>query len=61
MSDTPSGDIVSKNPKTTLLTTFTAILETAIQGVKDDDYVLGIADGEAFGKRQSKYKYSRKV
>ncbi len=38
MSDTPSGDIVSKNPKTTLLTTFTAILETAIQHIKNDDY-----------------------
>jgi len=38
MSDTPSGDIVSKNPKTTLLITFTAILETAIQHIKNEDY-----------------------
>ncbi|RYE34593.1 MAG: hypothetical protein EOP42_07235 [Sphingobacteriaceae bacterium] len=35
MKDTPPGDVVSKNPKATLITTITAILEASIQHIKN--------------------------
>lgn len=38
MSELSNRDIILKNPKTTLLTTFTAILETGVQHIKDGDY-----------------------
>jgi len=38
MSEAPNGDIVSSHPKATLLTTFTAVLVSIAQQIKDDDY-----------------------
>jgi hypothetical protein len=38
MSNTSPGDIVSRNSKATLLTTFTAVLEAIAQQIRDDDY-----------------------
>lgn len=35
MNNSPSGDVVSKNPKATLITTLTAILEASIQHIKN--------------------------
>jgi hypothetical protein len=38
MNNPPPGDIVSKHPKATLLTTFTSFLVAIAQQIKDEDY-----------------------